>query len=214
MLGAMRILALGLVLLAPATALAGNPWEELMGPGKPIIWNDPGARFYLDLPVGWTAEPRRGEEHVVDFFKQHPDYGHTSRVTVEMRTVPPGVKPAHFAARMLEEVKKQAPRFTMLEADKIPISGVTGHRSYFTYQERGNVELTNEAVQIVFLIAERAFIITFLCPYGTRSIFWEDFEKMVKNFVGRGPGEETLTTPQKRKRVKAGEMVNPDAIPY
>jgi hypothetical protein len=212
----LRPLAFGAlaVLLAPAAAFAGNPWEELMGPGKPIIWNDPGARFYLDLPVGWTGEPRQGAEHIVDFWKTHPDSGYVGHVTVEMRNLPPGVKGAHFSSRIEDEVKKTAPQYRLLERGRVPISGVNGHRTYFTFQERNNAELMNEAVQVVFLIGERAFIVTFVCAAGTRGVFWEDYEKMIRGFVGRAPGDESAGTPKQRKRVKAGEMVNPDALPY
>lgn len=199
--------------VAPRSASAGNPWEELMGPGKPRLWNDPEGRFSIDLPVGWTAAPRRGAPNVVDFIKQHPDFGYTARVTVEMRTLPPGVKTAHFAVKVQDETKRAARAFRLIEADKIEVSGVTAHRTYFTFHELSNVELANEAVQLALLAGERGFIITFVCASGAREVFWEDFEKMVRGFAGRGPGESG-PMPKERKRLRAGEMVNPDGVQY
>ncbi|MCK6551243.1 hypothetical protein L6R52_35740 [Myxococcota bacterium] len=197
----------------PRAASAGNPWEELMGPGKPRLWNDPEGRFSIDLPVGWTAGARRGMPNVVDFIKEHPDHGYTARVSVEMRTLPPGVKTAHFAVKVQDETKRAARAFRLLEADKVEVSGVTAHRTYFTFHELSNAELSNEAVQLAFLVGERGFVITFVCAAGARGVFWEDFEKMLRGFSGRGPGE-TRPMPKERKRIRAGEMVNPDAVQY
>lgn len=210
----MRALILaGALLVAPSLAEAGNPWEELMGPGKARLWTDPEGRFFLDLPVGWTAEARRGETGIVDFTKLHPDNGYAAHVTVEIRTVPPDVKTAHFADRVEDETRRQAPGYRLLERDRAQISGISAVRTYFTFRELQNAELTNEGVQLVLVNGERAFIITFVAAAGTRGVFWEDFEKMVKGFGARAPGDES-PMPKQRKKVRAGEMVNPDAVGY
>lgn len=211
------VLVLTSVLLSaiamPSPALAG-PWEELFGPGKGRLWVDPSARFYLELPVGWTAEPRKGASSFVDLWKVNPDNGFRAHVTVEMRSLPPGVKAAHLAARVEEEARRAAYQFRMVQKDKIEISGTTGYRAYFTHQERNNAELTDEVVQVVFVATERAFIITFECGFGTRPVFWEEYERMMKTFVGRGVGEESLPLPKKQKPARSGEIVNPDAVPF
>lgn len=207
-------LALVFSLALPSLARAGNPWEELMGPGKPRLWTDPAARFYLDLPIGWSPSARKQQTSVVDFWKTHEDDGYVAHVTVEMRTVPPDVKTAHFAFRVTDETKAKAHGYRLLEEDRIEVSGTQAYRKHFTYQERKNTELTNEVVQVVFLVGERAFIVSLETALGARGVFWEDFEKMVKAFVGRSPGGESEPLPKERKRIRAGEMVNPDALKY
>jgi hypothetical protein len=214
----MRPLILGAFALAALTsaapARAGNPWEEMFGPEKGKLWTDPSARFYLELPVGWSGTPRKGAPSIVDFHKEHPDNRFVARFVVEMRQIPPGVKVGHFAARVEDEVKEKARAFRLIERDKIDVSGATGHRIYFTHQEHNNAELTDEVVQTVFLQNERAFIITFECAAGTRPVFWEDYERMMKSFVGRGVGEETLPVPKKKRPMRSGEMINPNTVPY
>lgn len=206
------LLLAGAYLVAPIAAEAG-PWEDLMGEGKPQIWTDPKSRFYLDLPVGWKAKPNP-DYPVVDFWKQHPDYGHTARVSVEMRTLPPNVNTRHFALSHINDIKKRAPQFRMIKESRLRVSGVPAVRMHFTFQERNNVALVNEVTQVILIVGERAFIITLQTAFGAREIFLEDFKKMVKGFTGRAPGEESRPTPRQRKRVKSGEMVNPDAVGY
>jgi hypothetical protein len=145
----------------PITAVAGTPWEDLFGPGKGKLWTDPSARFYLELPVGWNGEPRKGASEVVDFYKTHPDNGFIAHLTVEMRTIPPNVKTAHYAVKVEDEVKAVAYGYRLMTKDKITISGQTAHRTHFTHQERKNTELTDEVIQSVFIMGERAFVLTF-----------------------------------------------------
>lgn len=198
--------------LFPATALAGNPWEELMGPGKPQLWTDPQGRFYLDLPIGFKPDVKEGG--FVDFWKTNGDYGYTARVEVEMRTVPPGTKTAHFASRVNEDLKKSAPGYRVIYDQRAQISGVNGVHRIFIFQAHNNAELLTEVVQYVFVIGERAFILSMITAGGTREVFEEDFQKMAKSFNGRAPGEDSTPMPKGKKRIKAGEMVNPDGVQY
>ncbi len=212
-----RWLWTGLVLvapaLAPATAEAGNPWEDLMGPGKPQIWTDPQSRFHLDLPVGWKALP---DEHptVVRFGRHHPDYGLSALVTVEVRSVPDGVSLRHFAVRVEQEVEASAPGYQLLGEDKIRVSGRRAIRRHFQYRDRNNAQRYREVVQVITVLPERAFVITLETGYGSRGIFWEEYEKMVNGFRGRTPAEDHLPMPKQRRRIKSGEMINPDAVRY
>lgn len=206
--------ALGLGMLTWSTdAQAGNPWEELMG-RKPKLWSDPAGRFSIDLPSGWAPENKEG--NVITFTKTAPDTNIRARVSVEMRTVPPNVKLAHFASRVMEEVESVARNVKMIDQDRIECSGVPALRRLFSHQERGHVQLTDEVVQVIFLAGERAFVITLEMPAGTRELFWEDFELMTKGMNASGPGEEIrpLKAGEARKKVRAGEMINPDVAPY
>jgi hypothetical protein len=207
-------IALAALLSAPSAAFAGNPWEEMFGPDHGKLWTDPSARFYLELPVGWTGEVRKATPTIVDFYKRHPDNGFVAHLSVEMRPVPPGVKVSHFATRIEEEVKSQVKQFRIVARDKIEVSGTTGSRIQFVHQEANNAELQDEVTQVVFLENERVFIVTFVLALGTHNVFWEDYERMMKSLVGRGVGEESLPTPKKKRVMKSGEMINPNAIPY
>lgn len=210
-LAAVAAAAALLALASPAAAK--NPWEELMG-RKPHVWTDPEGRFYLDLPVGWQAKPREGAP-VVDIWKNHPDYGYTAHVTVQMRTVPPGVNVKHFALRVHEDTQKAAPGYQPLDGEQMKkVTGVPAVYRHFVYRERGNAELVNEVKQYVFIVGERAYVVTMEHAYGVANVFAEDFDLMIQGFVGRTPGQDHLRTPKKRKRIRAGEMVNPDAIKY
>lgn len=202
---------------SPTLARAENPWEELMGPEKPRPWNDPDGRFQIGVPIGWRAEQRKGAKNLTDLWKTHPDYGATAHVTVELRAIPPKVALAHLAVRTMEELKNSARSLQLIDEDTLTVSGTPARRRYFTYQERGHAELTNEVVQVLFIVGERAFIITLETAAGARQIFWEDFEKMIKSFTARGSGEngdDGDKLPGERRRVRAGEMVNPDAVKY
>ena len=184
-----------------------------MGPGKPQIWNDPQSRFHIDLPVGWAALPDNPPT-VVRFGRRHPDYGHSALVTVEMRTIPTNVNIRHFALKVEEEVKRAAPGYRVVKEDTLRVAGRKALRRAFIYRDMNNAQRYRDVVQIVTLVPERAFIITLETVYGTRQLFWEDFEKMVKGFQGRSAGEESLPMPKPRRRIKSGEMINPDAIRY
>jgi hypothetical protein len=201
------------LLLFPATALAGNPWEELMGPGKPQLWTDPQGRFYLDLPIGFKPDVKEAGTFV-DFWKTNGDYGYTAHVEVEMRTVPPGTKTVHFASRVNEDLKKTAPGYRVIFDERAKVSGVNAVHRIFTYQAHNNAQLMTEVVQYVFVVAERAFIISMITPAGTREVFEEDFQKMAKSFSGRAPGEDSTPMPKGKKKIRAGEMVNPDGVQY
>jgi hypothetical protein len=208
--------ALALLLSAPLTASAGNPWEELMGPDKGQTWSDPDGRFSLGLPINWKATPRKGTD-LVDITKFNPDYGQGAHVTVETRALPPGVKAAHLAHRLEQEIRRSAMNYRKLGEDKVEVAGGTARRVHFTYQEHGNAELTNEAVQVLIMSGEKAWIITMLTAAGARSLFWEDFERMVKTFAPEGEGlslPPSRRTREGRRKLRAGEMVNPDALKY
>ena len=207
LLGALLLLSL------PSTAVAKNPWEELMGPGKPQLWNDPAGRFYLDLPIGWNAYPQ-GDAPVVLFEKRHPDYGYVARATVQMRGVPPGVKLSHFAVRIGDEMQQSTHQYRALSRERRTISGQPAIIHHFTHQERGHTALLNEVEQAIFIVKERAFVVTFEMAAGSRPAFQEDIDKMLAGFVGRGPGDDGAATPKPRKKIKEGEMINPDAIRY
>lgn len=216
MLSSMRHLLLAGLLLASATprfADAANPWEELMG-RKPRTWSDPKGRFSIDLPVGWAAKVQDGAP-VVDFWKRHPDHGAVAHVTVMMKTVPPNVNVRHVALHVEKDVKKTARGFQVLERERLSMSGRDAVRTHFTYRELGNAQLVNEVDQYVVVLGERAFVLTFEHAFGARPIFTEDFGHMVKGFAGRAPGEEgVFGKKKKRRRVRAGEMINPDAVRY
>ncbi len=194
-----------------STAHAGNPWDELMGTGKPKMFNDPEGRFSIGLPIGWKAV-NQGE--ITTFSKSNSDLGATAVVNVEMRPVPPKVRLSHFVHRVTQETVAAAPNYQVLSKDKTTVSGAPAQRVHFRYQERGNAQLANEAVQVIFITGERAWVITFLTALGARSIFWEDFGQMVKYFTARGATEPVVRKRKRRRKLKAGEMVNPDMIKY
>ncbi|MFO0724929.1 MAG: hypothetical protein U1E65_14205 [Myxococcota bacterium] len=211
-----RLLSFSLALTAaalPVAARAGNPWEELMG-RKPKLWSDPAGRFTIDLPMGWAVETKEGS--IISFLKTASDTNIHARVSVEMRTVPPNTRLAHFASRVMEEIEGVARNLKVIDEDKVEISGTSGIRRLFRHQERGHAELTDEVVQVIFLAGERGFVVTLEMPAGARELFWEDFEMMTKGFSASGPGEEIRPAKagEGRKKVRAGEMINPDVAPY
>jgi hypothetical protein len=205
--------ALALALAYTPPAQAGNPWEELMG-RKPRVWTDPEGRFSLDLPLGWKADT--SEPAVPKFSRVDEDSGLAAGVAVEVRTVPAGVKLGHFVSRVEEEVRGAVRNVTILEQDKLEISGTQGVRRLMTYQEKGHAEMRHEVVQVYFIVAERAFIVTLETAVGGRGRFWEEFNVMMRGMSAAAPGEE-IRPPrpgEPRKKVRAGEMINPDAAPY
>lgn len=207
-------LALGLLALTWAVPTwAKTPWEELFGPGKPTVWGDPAGRFTIDLPLGWEAETQ-GAGQPVHITKRHPDYGITGWVTVVNRTLPPGTALRHFETHVDRETRDRSPGYELVERSVREGPGRRAVWRYFLYRERGNAELMREAVQVLTLSGERAFIITLRTPYGQRAPFWEDFKVMMEGFHGRAPGEESWDKPKKRRKIREGEMIHPDAIGY
>jgi hypothetical protein len=101
----------------------------------------------------------------------------------------------------------------MLSEDRITVSGASAIRRHFTYQEQAHAQLTNEVVQIIFLVGERGFVMTLATALGVRQAYQDDFDRILQSFVGSAPGEE-VPTPTKRKKIRSGEMVNPDGVPY
>ena len=184
-----------------------------MGPGKPQIWNDPQSRFHIDLPVGWKPRP---DDHptLVRFERYQPDYRQSALVTVEVRSIPDRVSIRHFATRVEREVKRAAPGYRVLGEDRIRVTGRQALRRHFLYRDKNNAQRYREVVQVISVVPERAFIITLETVYGSRALFWEEFEKMVDGFSGRAPGQDGLPMPKQRRRIKSGEMINPDAIRY
>jgi hypothetical protein len=201
----------------PAVAFGqSNPWESTFG-RKPKMWSDPDGRFTLDLPSGWV--PQVGKEtapNPVVITKDLPDYGTSAVMTVEMRTVPPGTRLSHFAQRVEEEMRGVAKNYRPIDQDKIEISGTNAIRKLFTYQQFAHAEMTSEVAQVIFLVGERGFVVTLETAHGARSMFWADFELMMKAFSGTGPGEEARGARPGggRKTLKPGEMVNPDVARY
>jgi hypothetical protein len=202
-----------LVLGAGSAAWAKNPWEELMG-RKPRTWADPKGRFSIDLPLGWAPQVN-DETQVVDFWKEHPDHGVVAHLSVQLKPVPPGVKVRHYALHITGEVKKSAPNYRVLVEQRLEVSGIPAYRTVFTYNERGNAALLNEVDQVVLVAGERAFVLTFEYAAGARPVFEEDFGYMVKGFSPRAPGEEGVVGSGKsRRKIREGEMINPDVLRY
>ncbi|MBI4821137.1 MAG: hypothetical protein HY791_33060 [Deltaproteobacteria bacterium] len=214
MVRSLRSLLLLLLLVAPS-AFAGNPWEELMG-RKPQMWSDPQGRFVIDLPQGWKDEPKSSVANTVDFWRTDAEHGVTARVSVEVRVVPKGVKLSHFVERVNEDGRKSVREHRILQQDQIQVSGVAARRQLVTYQVLGHTEIVNEAVQVILVGDERAYVITLVSPAGTRGLFWEEFELMTKGFSAGGSESSAVRTSpdQPRKKLRAGEMVNPDALKY
>lgn len=204
---------LPLLLGIALSAQAKTPWEELMGPGKPDIWSDPEGRFVIDLPLGWKAEAPGGGAPV-RIWKRQNNTMVMAHVTVEHRQLPPGTLLRHFESHVEAETKKVAPGYELLDRSVREGPGRKAIWRYFSYRARGNAELTHEVVQVLTLTGERAFVITLETGYGARAYFWEDFETMMAGFAGRAPGEENWEQPEKRRKIKAGEMIHPDAIGY
>lgn len=180
---------------------------------KPKLWHDPSGRFSIDLPVGWQAEAAP-DAPSVRFVRPHPDTGLVAEVQVEMESLPPGVKATHLNARVQGRNRERAPGYTVRDRDKTTISGLPAVQTLFTYRARGNAELAREVVQTVLVAGERGFVITLETVAGTRAVFWEEFELMLKGFSARAGGEELRVKRGKRRRIRAGEMVNPDAVGY
>ena len=202
-------LLLAVVFFSPPVS-AKNPWEELMG-RKPRLWRDKQGRFSLDLPVGWT--PQTSAESPVVYF--HRSKRQQATVSVDVRNLPAGVRATHLNAHIQDENKSHAKGYKLVEQQVHTVGGTKAVQSIITYRALGSVRHYREIVQNVLVVGERGFVITLEMPLGTRGIFWEEFELMLKGFsVGR---ESIVRQPRSRKsrrRVRAGEMINPDAIGY
>lgn len=210
----MRRAALALVAMvaAPASVYAETPWEQLMG-RKPKLWNDPGGRFQLDLPVGWKAQAGDGSGPVV-FVRRRSDDGMVlGQVQLDIRPLPPGVAPQHFDAHIQAENKSNAPGYRLHSRRKQAIGGATGIESHFSYRAHGHAQLAREVVQTVFVIGERGYVLTLETAPGGRGQVWDEFQLMRKGFSVGGGSLEPRTR-SSRRRVRAGEMVNPDAVGY
>ena len=206
-------LALGLLGVATSTAAwAANPWEQLMG-RKPEVWSDPGGRFSTDLPVGWKAEAKETDP-VVRFVRVHPGTGLTAQIEVQMRPLPNDVRATHLDAHVQGENRSQAPGYKVLERKKVSVAGTQGVQTYFSYRARNNADLGREVVQTVFVLGERGYILTLETLAGARPLFWEEFELILKGFSVRGSAQEPRTSSNRRRRIRAGEMINPDAVGY
>lgn len=177
------------------------------------MWTDPEGRFAIDLPVGWEAKYKAGEPHVA-FLRVDQDQGLSAQVTVELRPLPPETRLNHFVLHVQEETKKLAPGFQIVDQDKVSLSGVDARRTLFTYQVRGNAQLTNEVVQVVMVQGDRGFVITLETVMGGRARFWEEFELMTKGFSPHAIAGNTETRGKGRKKIRSGELVNPDALKY
>lgn len=198
--------------ILPASALAGNPYEDLFG-RKPQMWTDPEGRFAIDLPVGWEAKYKAGEPYVA-FVRFDQDLGLSAQVTVEQKPLPPETRLNHFVLRVQEDTKQLAPGFRIVDQDKVTLGGVDARRTLFTYQVRGNAQLTNEVVQVVMVSGDRGFVITLETVLGGRARFFEEFELMTKGFSPHAIAGSTGTTRQGRQKIRSGELVNPDALKY
>lgn len=196
-----------------AEAEAKSPWEELMGTGTPRLWTDPAGRFALDLPVGWTAQ-KTHENTVVRFEMRPSEHGLVARATIQVLSVPSGIELSHFAVRVADEMKRSTYRYRPIAREMRSISGQPAVLHRFTHQERGHTALSNEVQQAIFIVKERAFVVTIEAPAGSRPAFQEDIDKMLANFVGYAPGDEARARAKMPKRVNAGRLVDPDSIRY
>jgi hypothetical protein len=206
------LIIIALALALPATVEAGNPWEELMGPGKPRTWTDPSGRFSIDLLINWKAIDSE-DKTVMRFQKTNASHRQTGYVSVEVRTLPPGVKLSHFALRAESELKQVARNLNKGQASGLRIAGKKAKKTDYSYQERGHVLRTNFTRRVVLVHGERGWVISFLSAYGAQGLFLEEFDKMVTSF-NPGAAGRRIKRGKKRKRLRAGEMVNPDLLKY
>lgn len=201
------------MLLAPSPAAAETPWEQLFG-RKPKPWSDPSGRFSLDLPIGWKAQEAASGAPVSFVRVRSEDGAVLGQLEVEIRPLPPEVAPEHLDAHVQSENRDSAPGYTVAERRTVSVEGHKAIRTLFRYRALGNVQLAREVVQTVFVTRERGFIVTLETPAGGRGRLWPEFELMMKGFstgalAPRGEGKAGA-----RRRVRAGEMINPDAVGY
>jgi hypothetical protein len=201
---------LGLMASAPV-ASAGNPWEDLFGPGKGRAWSDPQGRFSVELPAGWEARTPAGR---VELWREHRDSGYVARVTVQVRSLPPGVSSKHLALRVRDETRRGSPGYRSHGEERRIVGGVEALLTHFTYQEQGNAALVNDATQVVLVAGERGFVLTLEVAAGTREVFGDEFDKLLASFSAGGASRPESAAPGTRRRLKAGEMVDPEGVPY
>lgn len=194
------------------SAFAGNPWEELMGPGKGNIWSEPNGRFSVNLPVNWK-HVQSNNKGVVQFSKHHKDHGQKAFLTVEMTPLPPGVRLSHFNLKTERELKKTTRNLRKGETSKITVSGQPARKTTYAFQERGHALRTNYALRVTLVDGERGWTLTFLTAYGAQGIFMEEIEKMISSFTA-GTSRQPVRRPKKRRKLRAGEMVNPNLLKY
>ncbi|MEO1234367.1 MAG: hypothetical protein AAFZ18_36295 [Myxococcota bacterium] len=201
-------------LLVSPEAAAETPWEQLFG-RKPNAWHDPAGRFSLDLPLGWKAHPGEATAPVSFVRTRAEDRAILGQVEVEIRPLPPDVAPKHLDSHVQSKNKKAAPGYAVLGRQSVKVGGHDGVRTHFRYRALGNVQLSREVVQTVFVAGERGYVVTLETPAGGRGRVWPEFELMMKGFsIGAAPVTNPTRRAGGRRKVRAGEMINPDAVGY
>ncbi len=180
---------------------------------KPRPWHDPSGRFSLDLPVGWTAHADEDSGRVA-LVRTHEETGAVAEMQVELRILPPGVRAAHLDAHVQRENRDRAPGYQLRDRRKLVVSGAEAVQTLFTYRARGNAQLGREVLETVFVVGERGFVLTFETLLGARSLFSDELELILTGFSARGSGEAPRGSSRQRRKIRAGEMVNPDAVGY
>lgn len=206
-------LPLLLALAGPGVAMAKTPWEQLMG-RKPQTWTAEDGRFSLDLPVGWVpTETEGGPTH---FARTHDGTGVPAEVLVELRPLPPGVKSAHFDAHIQEEMKRRAPGYTVLGRSGLKMDGRDARQTHFRYRALDNTELHREVVQTTLVAGRTGVVLTFETLAGGRQLFEEELKLMIEGFaLGGAPSAPSATKRSGgRRKIRAGEMINPNAVGY
>ena len=162
--------------------------QELLGGGQARLWTDPAARFSLELPAGWTAQPP-GTGSEVFFQKHHAGHGFVARATIQTRNVPLGVELSHLVVRVADEMKRSTYQYRPVARERRTVSGQPAVLHRFTHQERGHTALRNEVQQAIFIVKERAFVVTIEMVAGSRPAFQEDIDKILTT-VRRKPLRE------------------------
>ena len=202
--------------LPAADAQAKTPWEELMG-RKPKLWHDPEGRFQIDLPVGWEAE-KEPEGRFLRFVRVQQQTGLIAELQVEIRSLPPDVRASHLDAHVQRNNETIAPGYKVHDRRKLKVSGTEAIQTLFTYRARGNAQMGREVVQTVFVVGDDGYILTFETLLGGREGFRDELEIMFEGFTVNGvvapstPRRASTAAP--RRKVRAGEMINPDAVGY
>lgn len=194
-----------------SSAFGATPWEQLMG-RKPRTWTAERGNFSLDLPVGWHAVEE--EEVPVRFHRTDEGSGIPATVQVEVRPLPGTVKSKHFHNHILAETRKKARGFRRLDHEMRNVDGQDGHQTFFRYRVYGNTELSRDVVQTTYVTEDVGVIITFETVAGAKARFWEEVSLMLDGFHLGQAGGPSVDTKTGRRRVRAGEMIHPDAVRY
>ena len=212
----MRLPALALLSLVIApNAFAQTTWQEIvMGDLPTKRYSDPRGRFSTEIVTDWRAEVNKQNPQITDFLKTNSQTGIRAHATVEVRNIPNGTKLKHFVNRNLENIEAKAPRFRMIGRKKIVLGGRRAYRVIFGYQNKNNAEQKNEVTQIYLLSGEKGYILSLETALGAGRYFAYDFKKMSEGFSVGGFTEAPTTPGRARKRIRAGEMIDPDAIGY